>query len=131
MARILAKSLVPKIGKLHIKDVFGNTEFELPNSGTGPLELHIVGRNSQQWLDIIKKIKDNSIDNEADLWSKTSKDAVEFASSLIVGWEDNGLIDVPYSKEEALNLVSNPDNIDILQQIQEFIMDSTNFFLKN
>jgi hypothetical protein len=157
MASIQIQTLKPQIGKLKIKhpfnfteefipevkDLDGNviteaqlikhpiTEFDLPDGSKGPLEIWLVGRNSQQWLDFMRKIKANGSNEKSDLFSKITEEAHEFVASLIVGWLDNGAIDVPYSKEEAFNLISSPDNIWILEQLQVYILDETNFFLKN
>lgn len=146
MANIQINTLKPQIGKLKIKHPtqFNEeitesgekiqvpiTEFDLPDGSKGPLELHIVGRNSKQWLDFMRKIKASGAQEKQELFSKITEEAHEFVASLIVGWLDNGAIDEPYSKEAAVDLISNPANIWILEQIQVYILDETNFFLKN
>ena len=60
MSLINIKSLQPKVGKLIIKHpVTGETEFELENGEKVQLILHVVGRNSQQWVDFMKKINES------------------------------------------------------------------------
>lgn len=140
MAKIQIETLKPQIGTLRIKHPVltkinedGIEEpidlFPLPDGTEGPLELYVVGRNSQQWFDFMKKLKDMGGDSK-DILSKISNEAHEFVSSLIVGWKDNGALDTKYSKEEALSLVKNPENIWIIEQLQVFILNETNFFLK-
>lgn len=129
MTAIAISQLIPQVCKLQIKHpVTGETEFPLPDGSTGPLEIWLVGRNSKEWFDYIKKIKDSN--QEVEIFSKVSKDAHELMSRLIIGWLDNGAIDNQYSKENALDLISNPQNIWLLEQLQSALIDEANFFLK-
>lgn len=128
MASITLSSLKPTTATLQVKHpVTGETEFELPDGSMGPLELYVVGRNSPQWVQIITELKKNA--EGYDVFSKISEDAHKFLASLIVGWKDNGAIDTPYSYDEALSLIKNPDNIWLVDQLQQFILEEKNFFL--
>jgi hypothetical protein len=104
--------------------------FDLPDGTQGPLELYIVGRNSPQWLEFMKKIKSSAQKEYVDIFSLIEKEGKEFVASMIVGWLDNGAIDTPYSNEAAFEILSNPENLWIVEQIQKFIIDERNFFLK-
>ena len=68
--------------------------------------------------------------SKEELFSRISDEAHEFVASLITGWKDNGAIDEVYSQEAALSLISNPENIWLLEQLQAFLLDEANFFLK-
>ena len=128
MTAIAIKNLIPQVCKLSIKHpVTGETEFPLPDGSTGPLEIWLVGRNSVEWFNFIKKLKDGN--STADLFSKVAQEAQELIASLIVGWLDNGAIDNTYSKENALELISNPQNVWLLEQLQAALLEESNFFL--
>ena len=113
--------------------------FPLPDGSIGPLEIYLVGRNSKQWLDFMKEIKKMSKKGEGvdistgvmdlDLMDRISDKSREFMASLIIGWLDNGALDAEYTPDEALELVSNAENIWLLEQMQEFVLVESNFFL--
>jgi len=144
MANITIKQLKPIQGILRIKHPILKTKvldvntgleteesvdiFPLPDGTEGPLELYLVGRNSKQWADFMKSLKSVGADQK-DIFSKISDEAHIFVSSLIVGWLNNGAIDEPYSPEAALDLISKPENIWIIEQIQSFLLDESHFFL--
>ena len=107
-----------------------STDFDLPNGEKGPMEIHLVGLYSKEWKDFIKDFRDLGKTGE-ELFSRIAPDALKFAASLIVGWLDNGAIDEPYSADGALELISNPENMWLLEQIQQEVIDQSNFFLKN
>ena len=147
MANIAIKSLKPQVGTLRVKhpvlkdSVFDETLqeyidkpielFDLPDGTKGPLEIYFVGMNSKQWFDFIKKMKSDNVElDPKTLFSRISSQSHELVASLITGWLDNGALDTPYSPEEALSLVSNPENGWILEQIYPFILDQTHFFLR-
>lgn len=130
MANITIETLKPKIGTIQIKHpVTGVKEFDLPDGSKGPLEIQMVGRNSTQWLDFMKKIANINKEGKVELFSKISEESHEFVASLIVGWTNNGAIDEPYSAEAAISLITNPLNIWILEQLQAFLLEEQNFFL--
>ena len=105
-------------------------EFDLPDGTKGPLEFYVVGRNSKQWYEFMKVLKASGKADKAELFNIISDQAPAFMASLITGWTDNGAIDTPYSPEEAASLISNPENLWILEQIQAFVIQERNFFLK-
>jgi hypothetical protein len=132
MSIINIKQLKPQIFKLKIKHpVTGETEFSLSDNDKEKvsLEIHIVGRNSKQWLDFMKTLKLSSNDTKEEIFSRVTETAREFVSSLIVGWTNNGALSEEYSAEAALKLISDGDNVWILEQIQEAIINDANFFL--
>lgn len=90
MSLINISSLQPKIGELIIKHpVTGETEFEIPNGEKVQFILHIVGRNSPQWLDFMTKIQAKGGLEKGELFSRISENAKEFVANQIVGWVDN------------------------------------------
>lgn len=105
-------------------------EFDLPDGTKGPLEFYVVGRNSKQWYEFMKVLKSTGKAEKAELFNIISEQAPSFMASLITGWTNNGAIDTPYSPEEAVSLISNPENLWILEQIQAFVIQERNFFLK-
>jgi hypothetical protein len=129
VANITLDTLKPKTAKLNITHpATGETMFALPDGTEVPFIIYVVGRNSPQWANFMKKM--HSTTTQIDVRSKVVPEALEFAASLIVGWEDNGIIDEPYSPEAALSLIKNTDNIWLLGQIQNFFLDESNFFGK-
>lgn len=129
MSLINIKNLVPKTGTLIIKHpVTGETEFSLDSGEKVQLILHIVGRNSQEWLDFMKKINEKGGLDKGELFSRISDNAKSFISNQIVGWDDTGALKEPYSKENAEKLINDPKNSWLMEQIQEFLLDEANFF---
>ena len=130
MANIQIKELKPQVATVLIKHpVTGETEFLLPDGNKVNLEIQMVGRNSKQWLEFMRKIKSHDSNTKEELFSKITNSATEFVASLIVGWADNGAIDVPFSPEAAKELLAQPENIWMLEQLQEALLNETNFFL--
>jgi hypothetical protein len=128
MANITTKALKPQTGALHITHPgTGELVFELPNGNKVPFIIYMVGRNSPQWVTFMKKMHLTS--TQIDIRSKVLDEAHDFAAALIIGWEDNGIIDEHYSPEAALSLIKNPDNVWLLGQIQNFFLDEANFFV--
>jgi len=129
MSIINIESLQPKKGKLIIKHpITGNDLFKLSNGEEVQFILYVVGRNSPEWLDFMKKINAKGGLEQGELFSRISDNAKEFLANQIVGWEDNGALKEKYSPEKALELVSDPHNNWIIEQIQSFLIDETNFF---
>lgn len=127
MSLINIESLVPKSKLVIIKHpVTGETEFDTLDGKRVQLEIEIVGRNSSQWLDFMKGFQ--STGNRDELFSRINDQSREFIASLIVGWTDNGALKEPYSDDKAIELVSNPENTWLLEQLQEALIDETNFF---
>jgi hypothetical protein len=132
MAKIIIEALKPQVAKVKIAHpITGDTEFALPDGTLVPLEIHLVGRNSKQWLDFMRSIQTNAEDTRESLFSKINDASRDFVAALIVGWTENGALNEPYSPESALELVSDPDNIWILDQLQNAIITESNFFLVN
>lgn len=146
MANIQIETLVPCTGTIRIfhptqKELVKHedgtetlepiTLFPLPDGTEGPLELYVVGRNSQQWISYLKKLKvDYKEGKDIDVLSLITQESHKFIASMIIGWLNNGAIDAPYTQEDALELVANPNNYWLLEQIQQYIVDETHFFLK-
>jgi hypothetical protein len=131
MSLINISSLQPKQGKLIIKHpVTGETFFQLPDGEKVQLILYIVGRNSPQWLEFMKKINAKGGLEQGELFSRISENAKSFVANQIVGWEDNGALKEPYSPEKAEELINDPHNNWMMEQIQTFLIDETNFFFK-
>lgn len=130
MTKILIPSLVPQVAKIKIKHpLTGETEFELADGTNVELEIHVVGRNSKQWLDFMKELKVKGGDDRDELFSRISDSARQFVSRLIVGWTDNGALNESYSVEAAEELLMDPSNTWIMEQLQEAILTESNFFL--
>jgi hypothetical protein len=130
MANIQIKELKPQVATVLIKHpITGETIFDLPDGTKVELKIYMVGRNSKQWLEFMRSLKSNVSTAKEDLFSRISDSATEFVASLIVGWSNNGSIDVPYSPEAAKELLSQPENIWLLEQLQEALLNETNFFL--
>ena len=66
--------------------------------------------------------------SQGELFSRISDSAKEFVANQIVGWVDNGALKEPYSPEKSLQLISDPANNWIMEQVQQFLIDETNFF---
>jgi hypothetical protein len=103
--------------------------FTLPDGSRVQGILHIVGRNSKQYMDAIKTIMKKGIPSSQSL-DRLADDKTTMLASYIVGWDDTGLFNLQYSPDEAYNLISNPEMFWLREQIDQFIMDDTNFFLK-
>lgn len=129
MSLINITSLQPKQGKLIVKHpITGDQYFDLPDGEKVQFILYIVGRNSPQWLEFMKKINEKGGLTQGELFSRISDSAKEFVANQIVGWEDNGALKVPYSPEKASELINDPHNNWLMEQIQAFLVDETNFF---
>lgn len=131
MTNITIKELVPQIGKYKVKHpITDQTEWVLPDGSTGPLEIWLVGRSSKKWLDFMKTTKEANKDvTTTELFSRVTDVARDFLAEMIVGWLDNGAIDTSYSPENARDLVNDPNNIWLLEQLQSFVLTESNFFL--
>lgn len=129
MSLIAIKSLQPKSANIIIKHpVTNETEFELESGEKVQLILHIVGRNSSQWLDFMKAMTDKGGLSQGELFSRISDNAKAFVANQIIGWEDNGALKEPYSKEAAEKLINDPENNWLMEQVQEFLINESNFF---
>lgn len=89
--------------------------------------LHVVSRFSKQFRDAKRKMLEK---NKGHM----SLDAIEeentfMLAALVVGWDDTGVIDEPYSPEGALELLTNPENGWIVEQLNVFTMEKEHFFV--
>lgn len=129
MSLINIKSLQPKSANLIIKHpITGDTEFELDSGEKVQLVLKVVGRNSQQWLDFMKAMTDKGGLSQGELFSRISDNAKSFVANQIIGWHNNGALKEPYSKEAAEKLINDPENNWLMEQVQEFLINESNFF---
>ena len=130
MAKILIPALIPQVHKVIIKHpVTGETTFQSLDGSEVQLIIHVVGRNSNQWLDFMRELKVSGSDDRNELFSRISEKSREFVAKLIVGWDENGAINESYSEEAALKLLMDANNTWILEQLQASILDENNFFL--
>lgn len=135
MSSITLEQFKPKIGKLKIKHpVTGETTFQLPNGEECEGILHIVGQYSDEFINASKIMA-----NEFEIYSKSdNKDSAldtinniktEMLSKCILGWDDTGFFDTKYSPDEALDLLSQNNNMWLVDQVQKFTLVQANFFL--
>lgn len=81
-------------------------------------KIQLVGRNSKQFKDYIKKISDNS----------ETLDYKKVIAELIIGWEDTGFFDAPFSAEKVQELITDPNDDWLVEQLVTFSVDNSNFF---
>lgn len=80
--------------------------------------LKMVGRSSKEFRDYFDSIQSDF----------AQYDPTEVLASMVVGWEENGFFDVPYSKEAALELVKDENNKWLMDQLAAFNNKASNFF---
>lgn len=104
----------------------GARQYKLPTHDGKECEfaLHLVGQHSPQFM----KASREAIRNRGDDWGVLDLDDenTHILSQCIVGWDDTGFIDEPFSPEGALQLLT--DNKWIADQVQVAIADKQSFF---
>lgn len=118
--------ITPTQGKFTARHpVTGDTEFEKADGTTVQGIFYVVGSSSKEFYNYINGKRAYDILQESD-----GDDTGEMLAALIVGWDDTGFVDVPYSKEEALDMMNSPENLWLRQQLKDFMEDQSNFFAK-
>jgi len=120
MVKLLIK---PTSTELIIKHpATGSEYFDTADGDKIQCILTVVGSSSKEFHDAIVDMPPY-----AALTDSTEGDKV--IAALIVGWKDNGFIDTPYSKDAALELIENPENLWLKAQIKAFVENNKNFFV--
>jgi len=120
-------ALRPVEGRMELKHpVTGEPEFEIDGK-VMKVTFHMVGTSSKQFRDAYRKA------TPAEKIQAALTDDFEFESRLtaacIVGWDDkDGFISKPYSPENAFELLNDPDNMWVREQVRNYLNDQTHFF---
>ncbi len=120
MANLILKPQTAKFTAIHPatgKDYFENNKGKKIK---GVFE--VAGISSPEFYKYINQQVENDITHQDDVGIHN------MIAALIVGWDDTGFIDVKYSAEEALDLISKPENNWLKLQLQTFMEDGANFF---
>ncbi len=97
------------------KDVFDNGDKEIQGI------FKVVGSSSKEFYDVV-----NQTDSHLILSEISSAD--KLLAALIIGWDDTGFIDDPYTPEGALELITAPENLWLKLQLKDFVETQSNFF---
>lgn len=134
MAGISLKQFHPEVGVLTLSHpATGETWFEHPETGE-PIQgiMYLCGYDSEAYSKAATQYIERRVNNTVDWTLEQSKEENKtLAAACIVGWEDNGFFTTPWSKEEALDLMTRPENVWLVVQILDFLSDRNHFFTKN
>jgi len=128
MAMINIGDLNPQLMKMKVEHPFtGDTTFQ--NSKGEDIEgiIHIKGVYSKEYTDVFDAIIGNKNVIDPTITEAREND-ITLLIACVVGWDDNGFIDKPYSPEEADALLRNPEYKWLAEQISNYIKESSNFF---
>lgn len=109
----------------------------MPDGSDSGVTLKLVGQDSKQYLEAAKRtvvLQDEIRQAKAvtvELLDKVQQDAAERIASHIVGW--TGAIDehgsqIPYSREAAIELMSNPGTLHVREQVERYASERQHFF---
>jgi hypothetical protein len=117
------KQLLPSAQKL---------EITLPDGSPTGIVLSVVGQDSVTFRDCAKKWGQLMLDKaEKPNLNELETQNAELTAAFIVGWDgiegDDGAPMI-YSKEKALELMSNPELSFVREQVEEFARTRTHFF---
>jgi hypothetical protein len=110
------------------------TKMELVHPTRGPLGIYleVIGQDSKPFRDLGKRLmkarlgkKDGPVDVD-----QLEKDNAELAAACIVGWTDDQAFDGPYSPARAIELMAMPELSWIREEVEAFVRERSNFFLK-
>lgn len=119
--------LKPQVGKLILTHP-GTGELYFDNGKGEKIQgiLHIVGTSSVEFRNAMKSIMPSSFVDF--IQGKDDDTESRLMASCIVGWDDTGFILEPYSPQNAIDLIMDPQNLWIKVQVKKFIEDQSNFF---
>ena len=114
------EQLLPSSQVLVVKDIDGNdTDFKI----------HLVGKDSKQFREASNKVTKSMIGKGSDDQEVLMKANGELLAACIIGWE--GLADIPYTPEKALEFMSMPEMQPVQEQVDAFVAQRANFFRKS
>lgn len=134
MSLFRAARATPKVYAHLIMDPVDKTPL-LADTEHGPVTgtIYIVSFDSPEFQAAVKEmgksgdLKDVVFGYDND--EKTQAKRLKLLAATIVGWEDNGFFAKPYSKEAAIELVSDPELRWFVQgQLLPALADRENFF---
>jgi len=133
MANLNVGELRPKTHLFKIKHpATGETLFEVPDGeSTKQVEglIELVGVNSKEFYAASRKLLRDKNLHDGDIF-ELEQDNIDALCTCIVGWEDNGFFDETFTLKGAIELLSNPENSWLKDQIQEAVLEKANFFRK-
>ena len=94
-------------------------EFNDPETGNTGATVLLAGLHSNEF----KEAKEKFAESE-----KTAADKADLVASVFIGW--NEAFDEEFSKEAVLRFVMQEGNKWAVDQIQEFVSNTTNFYKK-
>ena len=113
--------------------ITGGTEFDIEtDEGTKQVEcvLHLVGSHSKEYFNFLKKARENGWDIRK-AFEPWNVEFNELIASVIIGWDDNGAFNTPWSAEAAREVILAEGNEWIIEQISTFLFESANFFTQS
>lgn len=119
MASILIKPHTSKFRPLH--PATNENAFTKGKKKIKPY-IELVGSNSSEFYNCVKA------EDAIDILQEEDNSTARLVAACIVGWDKSGFIDEPYSKEAALEIMLDPNNLWLLNQLKEHIAQTANFF---
>lgn len=113
MASITLNTLKPRVHRAVIRHPVSGEET--------PLVFHL--RLPEGSIEYRSRLKEYS-----ERGNITDEEMIQLVALTVVGWDDNGSIDEPYSEEGCLHLLSQPENLFIATQLYLHSSNRANFY---
>ncbi len=133
---VFKDEFVAKPSEFIIKDPRTEQEWEFIRDDGQPIKgvLTVVGYESEEFVLAARKFgkckKGQEVLLAFEATGAFDNENCFLMSKCIIGWEDNGFFSEPYTPDEALDLLSRPENIWLCVQLAEHLADRRNFFKK-
>jgi hypothetical protein len=129
MAQFILEDLVPKASTLQIRHpVSGETEFVGSDGQPATATFTVVGLNSKQFMDFAQELRKSEAMTDTDPMNLYSPNLYKILAACVIDWSADRVIDEPYSKEAALDLLSKDENLWLRLQILNHLRDLSHFF---
>lgn len=112
--------------ELVVKNPIDDTDTFLVNGEEKQLKLYLVGPKSKAFIDAVVSQDLDKFKADADERRNLVKVRIATLAALVNGWDDNGIVDEPYSPEGAFELLWNTPWL--ADQVQEKVVEMTSFF---
>jgi len=130
MTSINVEELVPHPTTMKLMHpVTGETTFKNDKDEDVEGVLTVVGHFSQEFYDAIFTYMDND-QPKGSVVDHLDEQTVKMTAACVIGWEDNGFFDEPYSKEGIEGIMLDPRFRWVTNQVREFVADKAHFFSK-
>lgn len=117
---------------LHLRDPYGDLLYNVEDK---PVRLQLVGQDSPRIVEVRRDALRRELNSKKGKLSphENEKQRVEGAARATIAWEGFMLSGKPldFSTDNAKMVYSRPECLFILEQLEAFVMDRTNFLSKS